>query len=104
MAVNGCQWLSMAVNGCQWLSNGCQIVWEVHGTGYLGQPRGDCAPSHVSNRRCVRMSAAPAGTGEAKRKYNPFTPTDDDAIHEHLWVATPAASQVTGVSVREGVP
>ena len=27
MAVN------MAVNGCQWLSNGCQIVWEVHGTG-----------------------------------------------------------------------
>ena len=50
------------------------------------------------------MSAAPAGTGEAKRKYNPFTPTDDAAIHEHLWVATPAASQVTGVSVREGVP
>tara|TARA_B110001452_G_scaffold170261_1_gene142483 strand:+ start:66 stop:413 length:348 start_codon:yes stop_codon:yes gene_type:complete len=30
------------------------------------------------------MSAAPAGTGEAKRKYNPFTPTDDAAIHEHV--------------------
>ena len=34
----------MAVNGCQWLSNGCQIVWEVHGTGFEKELKTKRAP------------------------------------------------------------